>query len=96
MFSLVDTGCINNPRHMFPGLIVWDGIQRKFGPHVHTNETLHPISRACVLGVIQKCRHISHNCDIYCYKIVGSIVSSVTKGEGAGKNCHFMRDVIFE
>ena len=38
----------------------------------------------------------TRNCDIYCYKIIGSIVSSVTKGEGAGKNCHFMRDVIFE
>ena len=69
---------------------------------MHTNETLHPISRACVLGVIQKCRHTwrgggtTHNCDIYCYKIIGSIVSSVTKGEGAGKNCHFMCDVIFE
>ena len=37
----------------------------------------------------------THNCDIYCYKIIGSIVSSV-RGEGAGKNCHFMRDVIFE
>ena len=24
---------------------------------MHTNETLHPISRACVLGVTQKCRH---------------------------------------
>ena len=66
------------PRHMFPGLIVGDGIQfpEKVWTHVHTNETLHPISRACVLGVIQKCRHTwrgggtTHNCDIYCFKII--------------------------
>ena len=37
------------------------------------------IKRACFLGVIQKCRHTwrgggtIHNCDIYCYKIIGSI-----------------------